>query len=335
MQNPPKRCCSPPVCRRRERGSDAGFRYNLSPFRQLQARERARRRAGPAAGADLDRPLRIAGLTRGQIDDENARIGATVQIAFVQTIADMPKGSCWGSSSRKISISGGSDRAILRRLPPRHSWRHCVGSSVSSGVGNEAVQFSCVSGRVASWIRYRGVARHSDRHQGEPFLAALLRVCRQLTGQNLTPVRALLSHVRSAIENSTPPFLVARSPSKPKLTEAGAQGTRGATACRRTRTSIRCWCEFVRRRSQPEGPNLPCCAPASRNITAPILPHGKPLLSEVAQQLHISQRTLARRLAAEGLSLPASSMKCVYLALRYLQDRSLSYLGSPGSGYQE
>jgi len=61
------------------------------------------------------------------------------------------------------------------------------------------------------------------------------------------------------------------------------------------------------------------------NITAPILPHGKARLSEVAQQLHSSQRTLARRLADEGLSFAGilDEMRRD-LALRYLQDRSLS-----------
>src|SRR5215218_9244501 len=280
-----------------------------------------------AAGADLDRPLRMAGLTRGQIDDENARIGATQQIAFVQTVADMLHRPCLGFELaqgfelRRIGllyyVAASSETLVeaLRRIER------------FSGVGNEAVQFSCVSGRALEiGFRYRGVARHSDRHQGEFFLAALLRVCRQLTGRNLTPVRALLSHVRSddrkqyaaffgceiAFEAEADGIVLAKEHEKLPLVGAdtylnqmlvriseGTLANRSAES-RSRRTSI-------------------------ENITAPILPHGKARLSEVAQQLHSSQRTLARRLADEGLSFAGilDEMRRD-LALRYLQDRRLS-----------
>jgi len=81
-------------------------------------------------------------------------------------------------------------------------------------------------------------------------------------------------------------------------------------------------CEETLATRSAESPSL---RTSIENITAPILPHGKARLSEVAQQLHSSQRTLARRLADEGLSFAGilDEMRRD-LALRYLQDRSLS-----------
>src|SRR6516225_9036862 len=43
------------------------------------------------------------------------------------------------------------------------------------------------------------------------------------------------------------------------------------------------------------------------NAITPLLPHGKAQLGAVAQTLGVSSRTLARRLAAEGLSSPSQS----------------------------
>ena len=90
--------------------------------------------------------MRIAGLTRGQIDDENARIGATVQIAFVQTIADM----LW---TRGFELAQDFDLGRIGLLYYVAASSETLVEALRrierfSGVGNEAVQFSCVSGRA-------------------------------------------------------------------------------------------------------------------------------------------------------------------------------------------
>jgi AraC-like DNA-binding protein len=56
-----------------------------------------------------------------------------------------------------------------------------------------------------------------------------------------------------------------------------------------------------------------------------LLPHGKANLEVVAHQLGLSQRTLARRLAVEGLNFSAvlGDLK-TDLARRYLADNELS-----------
>jgi AraC-like DNA-binding protein len=60
------------------------------------------------------------------------------------------------------------------------------------------------------------------------------------------------------------------------------------------------------------------------NEIAPLLPHGKARASEIARKLGMSQRTLARRLAAEGSSLTAILDEMKYdLAKRYLTEADL------------
>ena len=61
------------------------------------------------------------------------------------------------------------------------------------------------------------------------------------------------------------------------------------------------------------------------NAIALLLPHGKAHASEIARKLGVSRRTLARRLAAEGLTFAGvvQSLKCD-LAKRHLTDQTLS-----------
>jgi AraC-like DNA-binding protein len=60
------------------------------------------------------------------------------------------------------------------------------------------------------------------------------------------------------------------------------------------------------------------------NAIAPLLPHGKAGAGEVARRLGMSNRTLARRLASEGLTFSEIQAELkVDLAKRYLNDGDL------------
>ena len=57
-----------------------------------------------------------------------------------------------------------------------------------SKVTNEALVFGYREGnRLIVNLSYSGIPRHSDRHQIEFCMFAVLRICRVLTGQNLVP----------------------------------------------------------------------------------------------------------------------------------------------------
>jgi AraC-like DNA-binding protein len=63
---------------------------------------------------------------------------------------------------------------------------------------------------------------------------------------------------------------------------------------------------------------------AIENAITPLLPHGKAQLGAVAQTLGVSRRTLARRLAAEGVSFgEILSQLRSDLATHYLSDPNL------------
>src|SRR5262249_55156039 len=51
--------------------------------------------------------------------------------------------------------------------------------------------------RLIISLSYSGVPRHSERHQIEFCMFAVLRICRMLTGQNLVPQYFLIAHYRS------------------------------------------------------------------------------------------------------------------------------------------
>jgi AraC-like DNA-binding protein len=64
---------------------------------------------------------------------------------------------------------------------------------------------------------------------------------------------------------------------------------------------------------------------AVENAIVPLLPHGKVRASEIAARLGLSQRTCARRLAAEGLTFSQVLLGLRGdLARRYLSDPHLS-----------
>jgi AraC-like DNA-binding protein len=61
------------------------------------------------------------------------------------------------------------------------------------------------------------------------------------------------------------------------------------------------------------------------NAIAPVLPHSKVRLDEIARKLGVSQRTLARRLALEGVTFSEVLERLrADLAARYLKERDLS-----------
>jgi AraC-like DNA-binding protein len=78
-------------------------------------------------------------------------------------------------------------------------------------------------------------------------------------------------------------------------------------------------------RRSDHGPSRERCRAHSENHAARRLPHGKARADEVAGRLGLSPRTLARRLASEGLTFDGilSELRAD-LAKRYLRDETLA-----------
>ena len=280
-----------------------------------------------SAGFDLGPLLKTAGLTAAQIEDADERLSVEAQIAFVEAVA-----RALGRDRLGFELAREFDLRQIGLLYYVAASSETLVEAIQrierfSAVGNEAVVFRRSKGAdLEIRLDYSGVARHTDWHQVEFFLAALVRVCRSLVGVPLTPLSVTISHARSEglaeynrffgcwTEFAAPSDAVVfrddcrRLPvvsADPHLSDILARYCEETLASRqRARGSLRVRVE---------------------NVIAPLLPHGKPQAQVIARKLNMSPRTLARRLADEGLSFASvlDEMRRE-LALRYLTDAKLS-----------
>ena len=142
--------------------------------------------------------LRRAGLTPEQIADPDQRLSVRSQITLLDEAAIALKDDCIGFTLardfdlRKIGLvyyvmaSSQTLGDALRRV------------ARYSKITNEALVFGYrEENRLIVSLNYSGVSRHSDRHQIEFCMFAVVRICRVLTGHDLVPHHFLLSHHRS------------------------------------------------------------------------------------------------------------------------------------------
>jgi AraC-like DNA-binding protein len=278
------------------------------------------------AGIALEPLLKAAGLSAQQIDDRGARLQVQKQIRFLALAAAAVQDDFLGFhlarefDLREIGLlhyvltsSEMLDDALQRAA--RYS------TTVNEGVSLEFVERN----DVAMVLKYVGVARHSDRQQIEFFITTLVRACRALTGRNVSPHRVQLTHRRedsseldaffgcevefgAAVDEIAFPLAIKDLPV--------------ASADPYLNDLLIGYCEeALARRTTSHG----AVRSAVENAIAPLLPHGKARLAEIARRLGMSQRTLARRLAAEGMSFGKVLDELRSdLALRHIRDSALS-----------
>src|SRR3954451_7201149 len=126
-----------------------------------------------AAGLDLGPLLKTSGLTAAQIDDADERLSVKAQIAFVDAVARaMGRNRLGFEPAREFDLRtigllyyvAASSETLVEAVQRIERF---------SAIGNEAVVFRCSKGAdLEIRLDYAGVARHSDRHQIEFFLAA-------------------------------------------------------------------------------------------------------------------------------------------------------------------
>jgi AraC-like DNA-binding protein len=173
---------------------------------------------------------------------------------------------------------------------------------------------------------YTGVSRHTDRHQMEFWMTALVRICRHLTASNLRPIRISVAHPRCTASAQLEEYLgcgIAFAAGRDEI----AFG-RGAARLRLSgadpylnKVLLRTCEEVLSRRITPASP----LQVSVENVIAALLPDGRARVGEVARALGMSRRTLARRLAEENLTFTdiLDRMR-TDLARHYLKDSGLS-----------
>jgi len=277
-----------------------------------------------SAGVALDPLIKKAGLTRQQLDDPHALIAVRDQIKFLNLAATALQDDLLGlhlaqmPDLRAIGLLYyllASSETLLDGLQRIARY---------STIVNEGVVQTCTHGsELCMQFRFQGVSRHLDRHQVECWTAGLVRLCCELTGLRLVPTRVRMVHQRSSDQQAELSKFFGRS------IEFGAPVDDVAFPRRVADAQIRSadpylnkllldYCEDALSHRKRAG----TFRASVENAIAPLLPHGKASVEEVARQLAMSPRTLARRLTEEGTSY-SEVLEGLRndLAARYLGDR--------------
>ena len=280
-----------------------------------------------AAGITLDPLLTEVDLTRHQMENPRVRLHVRDQIRFLNLAASALDDDLLGfhlaqtPDLREIGLlyyvlaSSETLIDVFRR-----------GARYSSIV-NDGISLECIDGQqVGTTFHYVGVSRHSDRHQIEYWMTAVMRTCRQLTGLHLLPKRVRVAHHRERGIADLARFFgrdVEFGAAIDEITfTADTSKLPVVSADPYLNQLLIAYCEeAVSRRSNSPTP----FRSRVENAIAPLLPHGKVRAGDIARRLGMSQRTFARRLSAEGLTFSEllQNLRCD-LAERYLADQDLS-----------
>ena len=278
------------------------------------------------ARLDLDVLLKQSGLTSRQIQNAYLRIDVKQQIRFLNLVASMLPDEMLGFRLGQefdlrelgllyyVQASSDSLGEALRRL------------ARYSALSNEGVQIRYLGDkRLLVRFEYVGVARREDRHQIEFFVTALVRICRHLTGRRLLPIGVKLVHRRAETSSEFKAFFGCDVRFGRNIDEVvypgSAKGLPSVNADPYLNVLLEKYCNdaLAKRRTLAKSWRL-----SVENAIAPLLPHGRADISSVAEQLGVSRRTLARRLAAEGLTFAGALDALRFdLAKRYLQEPRL------------
>ena len=270
--------------------------------------------------------LRRVGLTPELIAEPEERLSVHRQIALLNEAATALKDDCLG-----FTLARDFDLREIGLVYYVMASSQKLGDALKrlahySKVTNEALVFGCREGnRLTINLSYSGVPRHSDRHQIEFCIFAVLRICRVLTGHNVVPQQFSVSHYRSEGTSEMARFVGTKvefgadadefvlnvearelplTHSDPYLNKLLLKDCEAALADRKENAS--------QLRTRVE------------NAISSMLPHGRVLVEDIALSLGMSKRTLTRKLADEGSNFSEVFEQLRHdLAVRYLRDRKL------------
>jgi len=271
--------------------------------------------------------LRRAGLSGLQFDTPHTRIGVASQIAFLELAAAALEEPFLGFKAARdfelrqtglffyVAASSETLGDALERVQ-RYS------SIVNAGV----VLKCATAGDLRISVRYAGITRHSDRQQMEFLVTIVVRICRALTNRRLAPIAVHLAHRRSSKPSEFERFLGCQvdfgAEADEIVFDRQARQLRLAGADPYLNAMLVRYCEEVLSHRRA---NTSTLRTAIENVLTPLLPHGKARIDIVARELGVSGRTLARKLAVDGLTFAGVLDQLRSdLAARYLEEGNLA-----------
>jgi len=152
---------------------------------------------GRKKGVDVEVLLRQAHLTLREIKNKDIPLGVQNQIKFVDLVANATSDPLLG-----FRLAHSFDlREIGLLYYVIASAENLLGSLLRvarySDVANEGVDLEIKKGDLLRVrLHYSGVARHSDVHQIEFWMASVVRICRTVIGANFKPLEVRIAHNR-------------------------------------------------------------------------------------------------------------------------------------------
>jgi AraC-like DNA-binding protein len=270
--------------------------------------------------------LRRVGLTPEVMADPEERLSVRSQITLLDEAAIALQDDSLG-----FSLACDFDPRELGLLYYVMASSQTLGDALKrvarySQVTNEALVVRYQEGnRLTINLSYSGVPRHSDSHQIEFCMFAVLRICRVLTGQNLVPQHFSIAHYRSQGAAEMSRFVGRRVEFSGDTDEiafnSNARELPVIHADPYLNNLLLKYCEaaLTDRRG-----NVSQLRTRVENAISSLLPHGRVVVDDVARSLGMSERTLARRLSDEGLNFTEILQQLRRdLAVRYLDDPKL------------
>jgi AraC-like DNA-binding protein len=279
-----------------------------------------------SAGVLAEPLLRRVGLTPEQIAEPEERLSVRSQIALLDEAAIALKDDYLG-----FTLARDFDLRELGLLYYVMASSQTLGNALKrvarySRITNEALVVGYRGGnRLVINLSYSGVPRHSDRHQMEFCMFAVLRICRMLTGQNLVPQHFWISHLRSGVNPDMTQFVGTKvefgADNDEFALNADARELPLIHADTHLNDLLLKYCEAALANRKGDVSQL---RTRVENAISSLLPHGRVLVGDVARSQGMSERTLGRKLADEGLNFTEILRQLRRdLAVRYLDDRKL------------
>jgi AraC-like DNA-binding protein len=279
-----------------------------------------------SAGIPAAPLLRRVGLTPEVIADPEERLSVRSQVALLDEAAIALKDDCLG-----FTLARDFDPRELGLLYYVMASSQTLGDALRrvarySQITNEALVMGYREGnRLIINLSYSGVPRHSERHQIEFCMFAVLRLCRVLTGQKLVPQHFSIAHHRSGANSEMVRFVgtkVEFGADKDEFAlNVGARELPLIHSDTHLNDLLLKYCEAALAERKGDISQL---RTRVENAISTMLPHGRVLVEDVARNLGMSERTLARKLSDEGLNFTEILQQLRRdLAIRYLDDRKL------------
>ena len=277
-------------------------------------------------GADVDKLLTKAGLSRAQMDNADARVEVKGQIKFLELVSE-----AIGDDLLGFHLALHFDLRMVGLLYYVFASSSTLNEALRNGahcssIVNESIKFTVREGAPITRLVFQsvGIGRQSDRHQIEFWVTAIIRACRLITKRHIAAQSVTFSHRREETPELNRYFgskVTFNSDVDEVAFSTTVLGTAVVSGDAYLNDLLTRYCEDAVAAQQHRG----LFSASVENAIAVLLPHGKAHMSEVARELGQSPRTLARRLASEGLTFAGVLRELrVNLAKRHLGDKNLT-----------